>query len=470
METMTERDADVLVVGACTAGLYFAGLMARQGYRVIVCDRAAEGDLGNEYDIIHIGREHFARFGLHEPAPGDAEYVAAFDVGILRSALNRYPKKSRASVLVLRRAGLIRRLAAWAKEAGAELVDGASFEKPLFAGPDGSGLSGDSAGKGLARLAGAVFRKAGGGELRVRARLCADASGIPAVLRTSLPPDYGVETFVTGPRDQFYVVLHYANLKNPERDRVELNTTWVHYKTWLAPQHEKGGAIMGVGANLSFDYAERCFRRFAARGYLPEYTLDHIEQGSTPYRRPPYRFTAGGFIALGSAACISNPWSGEGVPYGWLLDSIAAEEAGRAMKDGGDPSPERLWKINVRYAEEQGALFAKNLAMLCGATRCTEEENDYEFRHGIIFEDDDEKGRGCLPLKLLGALLSGGLSPAVLGRLLSAAAIGEKIFRHYRSYPQSPGGLEPWARKADRLWAKAGSMADLAEQDLAAMP
>jgi hypothetical protein len=303
----------------------------------------------------------------------------------------------------------------------------------------------------------------------VKARLCADASGIPAALRTSLPPGYGMETFVTGNRDQFYVVLHYVGLKHPEKDKVEITTSWPHYKTWLAPQHETNGAIIGVGANLSFEYAERCFRRFAARGYLPEYEPGHVEQGSTPYRRPPYSFVADGFVALGSAACISNPWTGEGVPYGWLLCSIAAEEYGRVMKDGAYPLAESVWPVNTRYIREQGALFAKNLAMLCGATRCGPEENDYEFKHGIIFEDDEEKGQGGLVGKLLRGLLSGGLSPAALGGLIGAAGIGEKVYKHYLAFPAAPADLAGWAARADALWRKAGSMADAAEKDLAAM-
>jgi hypothetical protein len=68
----------------------------------------------------------------------------------------------------------------------------------------------------------------------VNARLTVDASGIPAVVRTSLPENYGVETFVTGPRDQFYVVLHYIKLKDPVKDKVTTTTTWPYYKTWLA--------------------------------------------------------------------------------------------------------------------------------------------------------------------------------------------------------------------------------------------
>jgi flavin-dependent dehydrogenase len=451
-----EISVDVLVIGGCTAGLYFAGLMAKQGYKVLVCDKAPEEKLGAEYDIIHLGREHFKRFGLREPQPGDPEYVANFTRSILRSALNNWPKNKHSDVLVLRRQPVIRRLAEWAKAQGAQILYGTSFEQPLFNAQgrlSGAKLQHSDADKGIETIS-------------VSARLCADASGIPAVLRTSLPANYGVENFVTGPRDQFYVVLHYVDLKNPEKDKVEITTTWTHYKTWLAPQQKQGGAIMGIGANLSFEYARRCFARFAGLGFLPEHTLDHIEQGSTPYRRPPYSFVADGFIALGSAACISNPWSGEGVPYGWLLCSIASDEFGRAMQIEAYPPREKVWAVNARYAREQGAELAKNLAMLSGAVSCTAKENDYEYRNSIIYEDDDEKKQGGLIPKLLKGLLSGGISFAALGNLLSAAGTGEKICRHYMAFPENPNAFEGWVQKAEKLWSKAGSMAALAEKDL----
>jgi flavin-dependent dehydrogenase len=297
-----------------------------------------------------------------------------------------------------------------------------------------------------------------------------DASGIPAVVRTSLPANYGVENFVTGSRDQFYVVLYYVNLKHPEKDMPKVNITWPYYKIWFASQPEENGALFGVGANLSFEYADYCFQRFAAKGFLPESTPDHVEKASTPYRRPPYSFVADGFAAIGDSACITNPWTGEGVPYAWCLGAIAADEYGRAMKNGAYPSREAAWNINIRYQQEQGALYAQNLAMLCGASGCTEEENDYEFKHAIIYEDETEKGKGNLMLKLLKAFVSGGISPKSLGNLLNAAGIGGKIFKHYLAYPKTPEGLDAWIQTADALWKKAGSMADLAEQDLARNP
>jgi electron-transferring-flavoprotein dehydrogenase len=450
-----ERDTDVLVVGACTAGLYFAGLMARQGYKVLICDSSSEADLGRRYDIIHIGQDYFKQFGLPEPGPGDPDYVTTFHRSTLRSALDKWPKNSRADILVLRRAPLMKRLAAWAREQGAELLTDTGFESPVL----------DDANK----LTGAILRQTGSETLRVKARLTADASGIDAAVRTKLPENYGVENFVTGPRDQFYVVLQYVKLKHPKEDAVEVTNTWPYYKTWLAPQQNSEGAILGVGANLSFDYAMRCWKRFANQVALPEHELDHIEQSSTPYRRPPYSFVADGFIVLGDAACITNPWSGEGVPYAWLLCSIAAEELGQCMKGGAYPAREAAWPVNVRYARSQGAEFARNLAMLSGAVQCSPKENDYEFRHSIIFEDDNDKGKGNLAAKLLKGLFSGGISPGALSKLMGAAGIGGKIFNHYRAFPESPAAFGNWVQKANALWSKACSMAELAERDLAQM-
>ncbi|MDR0400713.1 MAG: FAD-dependent monooxygenase [Treponema sp.] len=445
------RDSDVLVVGACTAGLYFAGLMARQGYRVLVCDRSSEENLGRRYDIIHIRQENFSRFGIPEPKAGDPDYVTLFHQSVHRSALDKWPKNHYSEVLVLRRGGLMKRLLVWAREQGAHILLETEFTAPLF----------DAGG----RLSGGLF---GGkdGELRINARLTADASGIGAAVRTALPDNYGVENFVTGPRDQFYVVLRYVKLVNPD-EKVACTWSWPYYKTWIAPQLKSGGAIYGVGANLSFDYANRCWERFAGRVSLPAWELEYIEQSSTPYRRPPYSFAADGFVALGDAACITNPMSGEGVPYAWLLCSIAAEEFGGAMRDGAYPVREKVWPVNRRYFQAQGASFARILATLPGAVDCAPEENDYEFEQGIIFEDDNEKNRGNLILKLLKGLFSGRLSFGTLKGLIAAAAAGIRIYRHYMNFPEQPGGFEGWVKKAEALWGKTCKVADLAEKDMA---
>ncbi len=445
-----EKQVDVLVVGGCTAGLYFGGLLARAGYSVLVCDKSREEDLGNRFDVIHIGGDQFERFGLHKPAEGDPEYVRTFTHSVIKSALDKWPKKQTSEIVVARRVPLMARLLAWAREGGAQVLFETEFTEAI--------IENDT-------LCGGVFTS-GGKTLEIRARLTADASGIPSVVRTKLPAGMGVENDELSPRDQFYVVLRYVKLKNPVEDAVKMNTTWLYYKCWLAPREQAGGAIIGVGANLSFDFANKCFERFASRIKLPEYELDYTEQSSTPYRRPLYSFVANGFIALGDAAFITNPWTGEGVPYGWLLSKIAAEVAADALRDGGVATLSALWQTNVRYAKEQGALFAQNIALLPGALGCTPEENDYEFKKAIIFESDEEKGKGKLPLQLLGALFAGGISFNSLKTLLGAATTGGKLYKHYLAYPEGPAGFDSWVQTANAPWSKVISVADLADADL----
>lgn len=224
--------------------------------------------------------------------------------------------------------------------------------------------------------------------VNIQARLTVDCSGISAAARTQLPEGYGVENFKINAHEQFYIVLRYVKFTDPDFNLAPMG--WPYYKTWIAPQHHQGGAIIGVGANLSFDYAEHCYKRFTEAVALPSHELMYMEKSVTPYRRPPYSFVADGFAVLGDAACITNPWSGEGVPYSWRLCAIATEEFGRAMQNNAYPLQGQVWNVNIRYTNEQGAQFAQFLSMFPGVVDCSEKENDYEFEKSIIFQDDQE--------------------------------------------------------------------------------
>ncbi len=449
-----EKEYDVLIVGACTAGLFFAMQMARQGYRTLVIDKDGESALGKRYDIFHLGKATFARFGVEAPRPGDADFVRTFTQVFSRSALDRYPKVANEEIYVLRRHPFMLRLMKWAQELGAEVIPDAPFESLIY----------DETGK----ISGAAFTY-NGETHRVSARLIADASGAASAVRTTLSDGYGVENFPIGPRDKFYVVLYYATLDDPERDQVNEVTSWPYYKTWKAPQLNPNGTILGVGANLSFEYAEACFKRFSSRVSLPPHQLDYVEQGCTPYRRPPYSFVADGFVALGDAACLTNPRTGEGITAHWLQAQIAAQEAAHAMEAGAYPTKEALWPVNLRYYSAQGAEFAQTLSMLAGAVDCSPEENDYEFEKSIIFTGDSEEENGSLLGKIIKGTLTGRLRQVTLKNLIGAAAAGSRILKHYKAYPKSPDDFAEWTKKADALWRRTRNMADDAEKDRAAI-
>ncbi len=442
---------DILVVGGCTAGLFFAQRMAQQGYKTIVIEKDSSENLGKRYDIFHLAKQTFERFGIPLPKQGDDEYVQTFSQAKSRSALDNFPKlSSTEEVLVLRRHPFMQRLKELAIEQGVTILHQAQFVSPLI-DPQGN-------------LTGAKinFQKQ---EQLIEARLIADASGISSVVRTSLPDQFEIEKFEIGPRDKFFVVLYYATLKNPEQDRMKATCGWPYYKTWIAPQQKSDGVILGIGANYSYPFADYCFKKFAQKITLPEYEIESVEKGTTPYHRLPYSFVADNFICLGDAACLTNPWNGEGVTFAWEHAEIAAKVIGKVMQGQAPATRESLWAINKQYYQQYGAQNAQLLSMLPSALDCSPQENDYQFQHSILFENEGEAPSGNIFIKLLKGVFQGKIKISTLRKLIQAALLGNKIFKHYQNYPETPHQFEEWVAKADQLWGKVTTIDQVAQKD-----
>ncbi|MDR2686810.1 MAG: NAD(P)/FAD-dependent oxidoreductase [Oscillospiraceae bacterium] len=453
---------DVLVVGAGTAGLFFARKMADQGYSVLVADKLPEERQGERLGVFHIDQERFALHCVPEPRPGDEDYIGRFDYGITKSAFDHYPKRADYPFLLLRFAPFLKRLRAWAAEAGVDFAFGAQFL---------SFLRGQRSG----RIAGALLRQ-GGEDVQVRARLVADCSGIPSAARRKLKGSR-VEAFDITPRDMFYVVLHYAKLKHPEKDRVSFPTGYAQYKAWIGQTEDPDGCLFGIGANLSHDYADLCYQRFRAAIQVPEHEYLRTERGVTPYRRGPYSMADGGFICMGDAACMNKPFSGEGMTAGWVGCALAAEVAGKAMRNGAYPTEAALWEYSRRYARTQGADFAGLFAMLASAVDCTAEENEYEFEKDIVFTSrqltrTNRTFSGAMPagealqlgVKAAAGVLTGKISLNSAKNLSRGVVFSALLQAHYRAFPETPAGFEAWAAKCDRLWARCGNIADVTEK------
>lgn len=434
---------DVIIVGACTAGTYFSDLLSKAGLRVLVIDRDSEEDLCKRLDIVHFTRDSYAQFGVTPSREGDPEYVRSFSFCYSKSALNNHLKKNAISVDVLHLPLFIRKLRTTAISHGAQFRFSTTFDHLLHDENN--------------RICGIVT--ASGEE--IRARLVVDASGIGAAVRRSVQNDPFMENFETGPRDKFYVLLKYVKLKDPTIE-IDVSTSWPYYKGWIAPQHSENGAIVGVGACLSFDYARKCMARFENSIPLPEYTLQYEEAACTPYRRPPLSFVTDGLLVIGDAACLTKPINGEGIPSAWVHCTPAADVVIQALKDGKYPSKEALWAINTQYQRGEGAFYAGQRAMLIGAVDMSEKDNDFMFRKGIVFRSDDEPEVKNLPAALLGGVLKGQFSLQGFIALMAGTLKGIALEKHYRNFPESPDGFAAWREKALKLWDKAGSMADTA--------
>jgi len=448
---------DVLIVGGATAGSYFARRMAERGHKVIVVEKDSPDKVGDKYDIFHIGKPDFARFHLPMPEK-DQDMAFDFTGGRAFSAFGHYPKKSNDTTVGMHMHLYTLRLNQWAIDAGAEFHYGALFLNFVYEN---------------GKIVGARIAE-NGEEKEIRASLVADCSGIPSVARTKLPDNYGVENFVIGPKDMFYVILRYVKYLD-EKDYLKSSRGWTYYKTWEAPQPDPHGAILGIGANFGFDYAEKIYSEFEKAVPLPRQELQYKEHGMTPYRRPPYSFVADGFVAMGDTACLTKPHAGEGVTSSMVQADIAIEVIDGLLKAGQSLTRENMWAINKRYYAGQGKVFAGMLATLVGAVATNTRENEFFFKHDIIFSAKSFANMGdgkplsysskemtVMALKMFWGIITFRLRISTIRTLLNAMKNGNIITELYAEYPDKEADFPAWVQKAATTWEATPKMGDVA--------
>lgn len=444
---------DVLIIGGATSGSFFARRMAEIGFSVAVIDAASEEKIGSKYDIFHMCKRDFDTFGLPLPSKEDGTWAFEFSEGLTASPYNNFPKTTYDTVIGMHMHEYVLKMNRWAKEAGAEYFYGAAFSSPVYEG---------------GRLAGVRYIK-DGEEKEIRASVTVDASGMKAVLRTSLPKGYGVDNFTLGGNDMFYVILRYVKLLN-EKDYLKGSCGWPFYKTWIAPQHDPHGAILGIGACNSFEKAERIYKEFESTIPLPSHEIQYFEKGTTPYCRCPYSFVGDNFIVTGDAACLTKPLNGEGITSSMVHMEIAARVLSKALKKR-RTRKEELWEINTLYNKAQGADFCFLRAVLTKAVCAKASEWEYFFENNIIFSEDLMNAVSTgkeIPLtpEVLGNMVKniakgvkkGIITRETLGILLGGILVANNLKSHYLNFPTSPEGFEKWCEKADKIWAKVGKM------------
>lgn len=446
---------DVVIIGGGTSGSFFARRMAEKGYAVKIIEKSSFEKVGSRYDIFHLGRKEFERFGIPRPVEGDKEWAFEFETNYTAAPSGKYPVKTFDPMVGLHMHDYTVLMNKWAEEKGAEIEYEASFNDFLYNDKN--------------KISGITYTNSDGIQ-EIHAKCVVDCSGLSSVARKKVPQNSSIETFEVTPEDMFFVVLKYVKFKDPDFVYNTSSTGWPAYKAWLAPQQDPNGGILGIGSVGGYEQAEAILEEVIKNIPMPEYTITHTEKGKTPYTRPPYSFVTDNFIIAGDAACLTKPNNGEGVSSSMVQMEIAAKVLDEALKKN-DLSEKNLWKINKLYNTEQGADFASTRALLTKVVRATKDEFEFIFEnaHDTLqsFLDGAADGPEIkIPvpalIKAIGKILGGIARKKVSGATLKSVAQGlslsGKLKKHYLSFPDSQSDFLQWTKEADELWKKVGKM------------
>ena len=440
---------DVIVVGAGTAGCMAAKILASRGFDVCLIDRKDGPSIGRKVCGDAIGKHHFDNLGLPYPAGEEKEGDI---IGL------KIYSPDRESVFHISGPGLTgfminrhlfgQRLLRYAVDAGAVLRDNLHVSAPVIKDGYVKGVS-------------ATDLKTGE-KLEMLSKVTIDASGVSAVIRRKLPPEFGIEVEVNG-EDQVVCYREIRQLseemEEPDFCEIYLDLTAApggYY--WIFPKNG-GKANVGLGVASTPNHPNpksQLYKYVLNRQLFDSSSIIHGGGGIVPTRRPLDSLVGNGIVIIGDAACQANPIHGGGIGPSMIGGKISGEVIADALEEG-DPSLEALWSINVRFMESYGMKQAGLDVFRIFLQGITNEDLNYGMEYKIITEEDVLKASLGEDIHLnIGEAtrrVFSGLGRLNLLRSLHRMAriIGEAKSL-YRRYPTVPDEFPGWKMEVERLF------------------
>ena len=437
--------ADIIVVGAGTAGCFFAWRMAERGYQVLVLEKKSLSELGRAIEIFHMGEDQFDQFDIPHPEP--PELIHTETVGYTYSPDLSICLPVRGTFYVMNMPAFMQRIQGYAKDAGVKFIEKADMKDVLIENGALVGVSGTNSGEAF----------------EARGRLVVDTSGLAGAVRTKLPDDFGVENKPVPPEKCLYVCLELRD-DIPQGFPTGSNGYMFHKAFWNKSYGDD--VVLGIGQPHSFEYAWDRLREWREEYFGDPGKVVGRRQGPIPFTRTPYSLVGSGFMLVGDSANQNKPFSGEGVTSGYTAVAIAVDVADQALQQG-DTSREALWDYNTLYQHGQGAKFAASMAQLPTVAELPRDDVTYLFRKGIIFTSADFEELNAnyemtfstgkmikTALGLVWGVLTGKFSMESLRKFLKASKVSGQAKAHYLKFPDDPTGFDAWVTEAKQIWGE----------------
>lgn len=444
------RAADVVVVGAGTAGAGVALQFARRGRSVVLLEQRSADAAGARWDNGVLAR-HFELAGIDPPEPPECvERGTTVMVGPDGTSFT-LPHNP---VLDTDMRALGARLIDGALAHGAEVIDHVRDVRVELRG---------------GRVRGVRCSTVGGAEVRIDASLVVDAGGRRGPVRRQVPllERWCPEVTPAGLCSAAQYAHHVAD---PDAAAAFLDLHGAAPGDTVSFLGFAGGfSLLSIAVSADLATASVLTGTLGTREWGTGPSLLSLARsqhtwigeaefggaGLIPLRRPYARFTAPGVALVGDAACQMFPAHGSGIGISLVAGAMLAE-ATTTADDLGDEAA--LWRYQSGFQRTHGGTLAaydvvRRLSTRLGTPGVTE-----MFRSGLMSADSTMAGLRqewwSPPPTELPRLAAGLVArPTLAARVLPALARAATAHRVYSQYPEAPGdaALRRWSRRAEAL-------------------
>ncbi|MFO8058618.1 MAG: NAD(P)/FAD-dependent oxidoreductase [bacterium] len=453
--SVSQNDADVIIAGAGPGGLMAALALSRNGRRVMVLDRRSRDSVGRNLRV-SLEESVFAEVGLDPPeppekisAPRSREFISPDNETTL--------KLERASLVSVNLRLLLSRILNEAEDRGVEFLFESTVTGPLLS--DG-------------RVQGVVGSSADGRLLELAAPLCADASGVAAVLRHGLDKDMGVQVEI----DPADVINAWQESREIDRDAVMDLIS----KGRLRPQTNvcRAGftatfSLFSIFVDLEDDRVDvnvalpHSSQYKTARQLAAEYVESHswigelisAGGGVIPVRRPLPSMVTSGMACVGDAACQTSPLHASGVGNALAAGALFARVADQALLRE-DTSRSSLWAYNAEYMKERGMVQANADLLRHFIMALDRDELSSLFNSALLNEEGIRGSLEGLALSLPWSSIISSLPrlvvrPRLAARLFLLGRDLNKMLDLYADYPDLDDleSLQRWEAAVEKILA-----------------
>ncbi len=452
---METRRTDVVVVGAGSAGAAAAWQLARRGLRVALLDRRPADRCGARWvNGIPLWMFDAARVPRPEPPELRDDQGGFLLLGKEERRPLRLPGAPLPSVDMPR---LVARLQSLAVDEGVAFHDRTAVQAVEVEGERPVAVR-------------CVDRGDGGGEIRLKADLFVDASGLRGALRERVPRLAADCPRVTRAHtiEAVHQTREIENLAGAESFVTHLGlrpgdgVSWVGLGAGLStvavrtdPSLSEVELLTGVGGVDPHATAQQMMLDLIRREtWIGERLFGG--SGTIPVRRPYDRLGLAGIALVGNAACQVFPAHGSGVGMGLIAGNLLAQAASNHADPG---SAAAVWDYGARFQRRHGAVLGAYDVFRRLSNQLSGDDVDAMMAAGLI---EPAASLAAIDQRMLrvGAatvgrtLLASLRAPRQAARMAPVLARMQRVHGAYREFPHRPDeeALRRWSHRLASLF------------------